>query len=168
MIDFKTLVSSYHRRLFRFALHYLGNVNDAEDAVQDAYLKLWNQRENLEKVENLESYCLATVRRVCLDRLRANRLDTSTDVDDPTAMGIPAISTDAAIDARDEVALLHQVIDTLPQAQRTAITMRDLDDCSMEDIERATGYSAVNIRSLLCRGRKTIREQLNKVIGYEH
>lgn len=166
--QFKLLVTSHHRRLYRCALHILGNVNDAEDAVQDTYLRLWNNREELEDVKNMESYCISVVRKVCFDRLRANEIDTSTEMEDLHASSIPATRDEQVIEARDEIEHLHKALNNLPEAQRIAVTMRDLEDCTMEDIESATGYTQVNIRMLLSRGRKSIREQLSKVFDYGH
>lgn len=166
--QFKLLVTSHHRRLYRCALHILGNVNDAEDAVQDAYLRLWNSREALEDVENIESYCISTVRRVCFDRLRANKIDADTEIEDIHSSYIPSTRDEQVIEARDEVEHLHKALDSLPPPQKIAVTMRDLEDCTMEEIEAATGYTQVNIRALLSRGRKNIREQLSKVFDYGH
>ena len=52
---FKTLVINYHRQLYRTAFFMLGNMEDAEDAVQDTYLKLWKVRDSLDTTTNLEA-----------------------------------------------------------------------------------------------------------------
>lgn len=161
--QFRILVSSYHRRLFRCAIHLLGNTNDAEDAVQDTYLKLWNMRDSLDEVENIEAYCISSLRHICFDRLRANKLDTNTDIDDISETFAPATHEEQAMEARDELEHLRKAIDNLPPPQRLAVTMRDIEDCSMEEIEAASGFTQTNIRSLLCRGRKSIREQFAKL-----
>jgi len=167
-LQFKSLVTAYHRRLFRNAYYLLGNVEDAEDAVQDAYLKLWNVRKNLEKVENMESYCVSTVRRVCLDRLRANKLDTRLAIEDVSDVSVSVENCEKVIESKNETEYLLQEIQKLPPGQKLVITMRDIEGHTLEEIESASGYTSINIRSMLSRGRKTLREQLIKIIDYGH
>ena len=80
-----------------------------------------------------------------------------------------ANSTNVAddIDTRDEANQVLRLIDGLPQQQRQVILMRDVNDQPYEEIEETTGLSAVNIRVLLSRARKKIREQFKEIMNYE-
>ena len=71
------------------------------------------------------------------------------------------------VELKDEVNQVKRIIHSLPHQQRQVIVMRDVNDCSMEEIEQATGLSPVNIRVLLSRTRKKIREQFNAMRNYE-
>jgi RNA polymerase sigma-70 factor (ECF subfamily) len=69
--------------------------------------------------------------------------------------------------AKDEANQVKRIIGSLPRQQRQVIVMRDVNECSMEEIEEVTGLSPGNIRVLLSRTRKKIREQFNAIRNYE-
>ncbi len=73
----------------------------------------------------------------------------------------------SCMEERDEVGVVMHLIDCLPETQRQVIMLRDVDDCSYEEIETTTGLSAGNVRVLLSRARKTIREQFNAIVNHE-
>ena len=63
---------------------------------------------------------------------------------------------------------IRYLISRLPENQRQVIRLRGIDDCSMDEIEQITGLNAVNIRVLLSRARKIIREQFDKYYAHEY
>ena len=71
--DFKTEVLPMSSKLLRFALQILQDEEEAKDVLQDIFLKLWQKRDELEKVENLEAFVLRMIRNRCLDLIRARR-----------------------------------------------------------------------------------------------
>lgn len=165
--DFKKQFLPYQRRLYRVAFQLTGNAQDAEDIVQEAYLKLWKKRNELPpNIINMEAYCITLIKNLCYDTLRASHLNEYGRP--PEELNI-ANSTNVAdeIDARDEANQVMKLIDGLPQQQRQVILMRDVDDRPYEEIEETTGLSAVNVRVLLSRARKKIREQFKEMLNYE-
>lgn len=159
---FKQLLLPLYPRLQRVALRMLGNVEDAEDMVQEVYMKLWCRREELPDVQNMEAYCVALTKNMCIDRLRLAEVDR-VDVD-----GVPlslAAADDVAsrLERQDAVEQVKLIIETLPEKQQQVITLRDIRDCTFEEIEEQTGLTAVNVRALLSRARKTIRERFKRV-----
>lgn len=165
--DFKKQFLPYQRRLYRAAFLLIGNAQDAEDIVQEAYLKLWKRRNELPpNIINMEAYCITLIKNLCYDTLRASHLDE--DGRPPEELNI-ANDTNVAdeIDTRDEANQVMKLIDGLPQQQRQVILMRDVDDRPYEEIEETTGLSAVNVRVLLSRARKKIREQFKEMMNYE-
>lgn len=165
--DFKKQFLPYQRRLYRAAFLLMGNAQDAEDIVQEAYLKLWKRRNELPpNIINMEAYCITLIKNLCYDTLRASHLDE--DGRPPEELNI-ANDTNVAdeIDTRDEANQVMKLIDGLPQQQRQVILMRDVDDRPYEEIEETTGLSAVNVRVLLSRARKKIREQFKEMMNYE-
>lgn len=165
--DFKRRFLPYHQKLYRVAFRIMGNAQDAEDMVQDTYLKLWKKREELPpNIENMEAYCVTLTKNLCYDVLRASQLEE--DNRPPEELNI-AHESDlfSEVAVKDEANQVKRIIGTLPKQQRQVIMMRDVNDCSMEEIEQATGLSTVNIRVLLSRTRKKIREQFNAIRNYE-
>ena len=165
--DFKRKFLPYHSKLYRVAFRIMGNEQDAEDMVQETYLKLWKKREELPpNIENMEAYCVTLTKNLCYDALRASHIEE--DNHPPEELNIAGESNLMRdVELKDEVNQVKRIIQSLPHQQRQVITMRDVNECSMEEIEKATGLSAINIRVLLSRTRKKIREQFNAIKNYE-
>ena len=159
---FKQLLLPLYPRLQRVALRMLGNVEDAEDVVQEVYMKLWGKREELPDVQNMEAYCVALTKNMCIDRLRLAEVDR-VDVDDVPLSLAAADDVASQLERQDAVEQVKLIIETLPEKQQQVITLRDIRDCTFEEIEEQTGLTAVNVRALLSRARKTIRERFKRV-----
>lgn len=162
---FKQQFLPFHPKLYRIAFALLENKADAEDILQEAYCKLWNKREELEDIRNPEAFSVTLIKNLCLDFLRspqANRYEES--IEEIT------LSTDSSpeqqLEEKDKVKLIRGLINRLPEKQRQVIRLRGLDDCSLDEIEQITGLSSANVRTLLSRTRKLIREQFEKLNGY--
>ena len=158
---FKQLLLPLYPRLQRVALRMLGNVEDAEDMVQEVYMKLWGRREELPDVQNMEAYCVALTKNMCIDRLRLAEVDR-VDVDDVPLSLAAADDVASLLERQDAVEQVKLIIETLPEKQQQVITLRDIRDCTFEEIEEQTGLTAVNVRALLSRARKTIRERFKR------
>lgn len=163
--SFKKKFLPYHRKLYFVAYKLLENTADAEDLVQEAYLKLWDKREGLAVISNPEAFSVTLVKNMCFDLLRSGKyvlnrqmveLDTVND----------AQSADNR-EFRDEALEIKRIIAQLPEQQQRIVTLRDVKGCSYEEIEHVTGLNAVNIRVLLSRARRKIREEFNKWSNYE-
>lgn len=165
--DFKQKFLPYHRKLYRVAFQLMGNVQDAEDMVQEAYLKLWKRRDELPTdIRSVEAYCVTLIKNVCYDTLRLSRLDE--DGRSPEELNIATESNVIKeVEQKDEVRHVMKLINKLPDQQRKVMLMRDVDDRPYEEIEQATGLSSINIRVLLSRARKKIREQFKEMMNYE-
>ena len=165
--DFKRKFLPYHRKLYRAAFHLMGNAQDAEDMVQEAYLKLWKRRDELPTdIANQEAYCVTLVKHVCHDALRLAHLEE----DGRSPEELPIIgNTNVAheVELKDETSQVMTLIGQLPAQQRQIMQMRDVEDLPYEEIEKATGLTSVNIRVLLSRARKKIREQFLAIRNYE-
>ena len=159
---FKQLLLPLYPRLQRVALRLLGNAEDAEDMVQEVYMKLWSKRNALPDVQDVEAYCVTLTKNMCIDRLRIAEAEKE-DVDEVPTMLAATDDVEAQVERRDAVEQVKQIIGTLPEHQQQVITLRDMEDCSFEEIAEQTGLTAVNIRMLLSRARKTIRERLKKL-----
>lgn len=162
---FKQKFLPLHTRLYRTAFRLMGNAMDAEDMVQEAYLKLWERRDELGHVEKTENYCTTLIRHICIDALR--RTHPEEEERPPEELPLTDGGNAAiALERQDEAEQLTSLIGRLPEGQRTVMTLHDVEGCSYEEIEEATGLSAVNIRVMLSRARKKVREQFQKIMNY--
>jgi RNA polymerase sigma-70 factor (ECF subfamily) len=159
---FKRQFLPFHPKLYRIALALVGNKDDAEDILQEAYCKLWNKRADLEMVDNAEAFSVTLVKNICIDFLRspqANRYEERIE----NVQVASGTSPEKELEEADELETVRQLIERLPENQRLVIKLRGLSDCSLEEIEEITNFSATNVRTLLFRARKTIKEQYLKI-----
>lgn len=169
--DFKRLFLPQAETMHKTAWHLTGNVQEAEDLVQEVFLTLWTKRDNLEVGSNVTEYCLATVRNIYINTLRRKgKLDISPSPVENDA-GYPSLATDDLMDSlikRDAAERMLALIHRLPEAQRIIVTLRDVEGLPYDEIAAATNLSEGNIRVLLSRARKQLREQFKLLENYEH
>lgn len=164
-ITFKEKYIPYHQKLYRVAYRLLEDACDAEDVVQEAYIKLWNKRDELIRIENSEAYCVILLRNLCLDFLRTKKKHLFQSTEDTVISDQQVLSDE--IETIDEIKHIETIIDLLPEQQRKIIKLRHFDDYSNEEIEEIMGLTSVNVRVLMSRARKKIRELFNSY-NYEY
>ncbi|MBK5721722.1 RNA polymerase sigma factor [Dysgonomonas sp. Marseille-P4677] len=157
---FKKVFLPYHQKLYRIAYRIVQDSANAEDIVQETFIKLWNKRHEMYTIDNTEAFAIIILRNTSLDFLRKTKNDCHTDYD----ANIPETeSLSKRIELQDEAEQIKILINNLPDQQRQVMMMKHWDDYSDEEIEQATGISPGNIRVILSRARKTIREQYIKI-----
>jgi RNA polymerase sigma-70 factor (ECF subfamily) len=164
--QFKQTLLPLHPKLFRVAYALTGNKDDAEDILQEAYCKLWNKREELTNIINPEAFSVTLIKNLCMDFLHTSKSGRNEDSLDTITIAIYN-TPDTVLENADEVERVTQLIEQLPVNQKRVLKLRGFVDCSMEEIEEITGFSAVNVRTLLSRARKIIKEQYIKLNVYE-
>ena len=163
--DFKQLFLPCHRKLFSVAYRLMSNAQAAEDMVQETFLKLWMQRDKMEKVDNPEAYSITVLRRIFYDKMRAGHLQ-EVDKDVGSLQVSSSQNISKQLEEADEYQHVRLLITHLPEPQARIMLMRDIEDRSFEEISTETGLTEVNIRSILSRARKKIREQI-KAMRYD-
>jgi len=154
--EFKVLYLPYQQKLYRVAYRILENAADAEDIIQEAYIKLWNKRDELSGIGNYGSYCAVLVKNLCLDFLRSDKRYRS-ELTDDIALEEDS-QPDDGMELRNDLEQVEYLIGLLPEQQKKVLILRHYDGYSMEEIEEITGLNGTNIRVLLSRGRKKLRE----------
>lgn len=163
--DFKQLFLPCHRKLFSVAYRLMSNAQAAEDMVQETFLKLWMQRDKMEKVDNPEAYSITVLRRIFYDKMRAGHLQ-EVDKDVGSLQVSSSQNISKQLEEADEYQRVRLLITHLPEPQARIMLMRDIEDHSFDEISIETGLTEVNIRSILSRARKKIREQV-KAMRYD-
>ncbi|MBO4560614.1 MAG: sigma-70 family RNA polymerase sigma factor [Bacteroidaceae bacterium] len=143
--------------LYRVAYYILESRTDAEDAVQDLFIKLWSSRDQLDTVLNFKAYCTTLMKNLCIDKLRKESKVQSIE---PQADIAETRTIDEDLIARDKLERVLAAIERLPQRQRDVMKMYVLEEMSYEEIEQKTGMSNLTLRVLLSTARKSLRSQI--------
>ncbi|MBQ8727371.1 MAG: RNA polymerase sigma factor [Oscillospiraceae bacterium] len=149
---FKEEYLPLHRGLYSQAMKMLGNREEAEDAVQSLYLKLWEQHNKLHSIKDKKAYCHTILSNICNDRWRnlSKQYPEELNEDIPDEQNNIYEATDFENTAR-------LYISKLPEIQRRVMLMR-LEGATTDEICHATGLSETNIRTILWRVRKQLKK----------
>ncbi len=148
-------------RFYRVAFYMLESEADAEDAVQELYMKLWTGRGRLEDVRSPLAYGIMVLKNICIDRVRRKTASRTEALDESRS---PEESPpDRRIALKDTLNHLLAEMERLPENQCKVLKMRVLENLGYEEISRRTGLSEVHIRVLISKARKTLKEKS----GYE-
>ena len=158
---FKKIFLPLSATMYRTAYSFLGNPQDAEDAVQEAFIRLWKKRDSVPVDEDLGAYCQQLVRNLCIDSLRRGRL-AEADVMAEDVRVADGLSASSSLESKEAVAEVEQAIQTLPENQQRVVELHVMHDRSLSEIEQETGFSAVNVRVLLSRGKKKLQQLLRR------
>ena len=140
--------------LYREAYKVLGDAFEAEDAVQNMYVRLWEQKEELRHIVSPEAYCRTMLKRICIDRWRRMRAR----VEDVELIE-EIVDANAPPDAeREETAeFLEHFLANLPDRQQRVMRMT-MQGNTAEEIAEATRLSVGNVRTIVSRMRQRFKE----------
>ena len=158
MGDFSNIWLPLADRFYRVAYYLLESEEDAEDALQELYLKLWAARSGLSGVQNPPAYGISMLKNICIDRIRKRMVRKAEPLDK-----VPHpedAHTESRTDIKDTLRYLLQEMEKLPDKQRVVLRMRAVEGLEYEDIARRTGLSEVYIRVLVTMARKTLRSKI--------
>jgi RNA polymerase sigma-70 factor (ECF subfamily) len=130
---------------------------DAEDIVQEVFLKLWHIRDRLDAYLNVEAVAVTAARNLALDRLRAQKAERNGEAC-RTACAKDG-NPEELLERKDALSCVRLLISRLPPLQQTIIRMKDVEGYEVEEIAGITGCTAEAVRVNLSRARKKIKEQ---------
>ncbi|WP_192822875.1 RNA polymerase sigma factor [Rufibacter sp. LB8] len=165
--EFKTKVLPAKQKLYRMALFLLQNKEEAEDALQDVFLKLWTNKHKLHAYASIEAFAMTVTKNLCLDRLKSRKNKHLVDVTD-LEMGNGEITPYQRSEQTDQVRHVQELLKKLPEQQRMVLHLRDVEGYSYEEIEQVTGLPVNALRVNLSRARKSVREGLLKMEKHAH
>lgn len=161
--DFNIKIVPLSEKLYRYAYRFLEDAEQSQDAVQEVFIKLWSQRERLREIENVEAFAVRVTRNHCLDVIKSRRT-VSLDVNDYFKDQISDESDpEKELYKSDSMKSLTRIVMELTEPHRTVIRMRDIEGYSNEEVGDVLGLSVGNVRVVLSRSRKKVREELEKI-----
>ena len=143
--------------MFRLACSILGRSDEAQDMMQDVAERILRRQESLEDVRNIDSFLAKAVRNACIDRIRRRK---------ETTPKIPDIPDEKNPDRWNDRQMVHRALSKLPERQRLAVHLKDIEGYSNKELADILETDETNVRTILSRGRKALREIIENEIGY--
>jgi RNA polymerase sigma-70 factor (ECF subfamily) len=159
--DLTALVRDYSGLLYRVALSVLRNPAEAEDVVQDAFLRVLQRRHSLAAVIDLRPWLVRIAWNLALDRVRRAR---PSQLDDLFAAGLVSadLPADQALAEAGQIKQVLRAMERLPKKERQALLLSAMDELSTAEIGDILGRSESSVRSLLFRARAHLRQRLEE------
>ncbi|MGA2298779.1 MAG: sigma-70 family RNA polymerase sigma factor [FCB group bacterium] len=162
--DFKYYIIPFKNMMYRLALRLLKNKEDAEDAVQEAFMKLWLKRYELKIEGNLQALAMITTKNLCLDKLKGNRKQIiSLDDDDILPDNLTPHARLEEIDIRNRI---EAIIDAFPEQQKIIIHLRDIEGLSNDEVAEIVKMNKNAVKVALSRARTRLKNELAKQFNY--
>lgn len=158
--EFSEKVLSLNPRMLRLAITLTGDEAQARDAVQDVLEKLWRRRSTLHRCASIEAFAMQATRNRCYDALRRRKLSFLRH--EPITPRTKAAETPGEGIRGETHLLIERAIAALPEKQRAAIHLRDVEDYGFEEIAAIMGCPVPQVRVYLSRARKAVSEKLKK------
>ena len=152
--EFTSLYLPLQGDLYRVAYYMLESQQDAEDAVQDLYLKLWSSPDALDSVGNPRAYCITLIRNICIDRLRKARPGGTDNLPQTAADETPQ---DERMSQRQQLEAILGRMSRLSRREQEVLKMKVFDEMSYEQIQARTGLSYLNLRVVLSNARRKLK-----------
>ena len=153
---FETIVDRYQGRLLGFCRQMLGSTEDAEDVLQEVFVNAYKAMLADEREINLRPWLYRIARNRCLNHLRKPTADAQESMDMVPA--VEASSTAEKVHNREEFRQLLVDVKKLPETQRSALLLREMDALSYEEIAAAMETTVPSVKSLLVRARISLAE----------
>ena len=154
--QYNQCVEQYADRLFRFAFASLRNREQAEDVVQESFARVWEKVKTVDFAK-AKSYLFTTAHHAMIDEVRHRQHFASTD----DAMSIEAKTFQSPYpDVND---ILHKALNTLPEAQRNAVLLRDYEGYSYQEIGNITEMTEAQVKINIFRARTALKNKLKSI-----
>lgn len=177
MNSFKALVRRYQNRIFNSAYHLLGNKEEAEEVVQDTFVKVHQGIDNFREDASFGAWVFRISHNLCVDILRNRKKkkalqtipflvrggeetdgDYEAGVDDVADVTLEPAQV---LDLKEESAIIEASLKSLPEAQRAVLILHDLEGFQYQQIAEIIGASIGTVRSRLHYGRIKLKEMLD-------
>ena len=168
---FAELAKHYEGKIFRLALHITQNREDAEDVLQEAFLKAYEHLDQFKGDSKFYTWIVRIAVNQALMKLRRRKTDKSVSLDETIDTGEDTVTREIAAwgenpeqrFSREELSeILESAIESLSPTYRSVFLLRDVDDLSTEETAEALGLSVPAVKSRLLRARLQLREKLTR------
>ena len=168
---FAELVNRYQRKIYRLAKHITQNDEDAEDVLQDAFLKAYEHLKGFHGQSKFYTWIVRIAVNESFMKLRKRKGDRFVSLDEPIDTGEEEVKREIAVwegnpeqqYSQEELhRILNEAVETLKPDFRTVFTLRDIEELSTEETAETLGISIPAVKSRLLRARLELREKLTR------
>ena len=160
MNDLKEIWLTLSGRFYRVAYYLLDSQEDAEDAVQELYLKIFSGSKNMMDVKNPVAYGTTLLRNICIDRIRRRNAVRTEEIQEYIVSDTSGPDETSA--CRDALKSLLQEMEKLPEKQSRALKMRAFEGLEYQEIAKRMRLSQVKERVLISIARKQLKRRMNR------
>ena len=169
---FNELVQRYQRKIFRLAKHITQNDEDAEDVLQETFLKAFEHLGGFQGQSKFYTWIVRIAVNESLMKLRKRKSDRTVPLDEPVDTGEDTVVREIAVWDEDPEqqysqeelrGILDEAVQGLRPVFRTVFVLRDIEEMSTEETAEALGISVPAVKSRLLRARLQLREKLTRL-----
>jgi RNA polymerase sigma-70 factor (ECF subfamily) len=160
--DFNDLVRQLNRNLYGYSFRILRNQEEAEDAVQEVFIKLWNMGSKIDEYNSIGALAATMTKNLCIDLLRKKKNIVQDEYGELDLKGPDISSPYELLESRESEDILYHIINHLPDIYKVIIELREIEGLTYEEIAEKTKQNINTLRVNLSRARKMIREEFNK------
>jgi RNA polymerase sigma-70 factor (ECF subfamily) len=165
-ISFRNDILPLKNQLYRLALRITLNSAEAEDIVQETMIKVWNRRDSWQDIDNIEAFCFTVCRNLALDSIKKHGNQNESLGEGQAEQ--PDLGTNPSEQAieHDQLDIVRQIVDSLPEKQRSCIQLRDFEGKAYKDIAQILDITEEQVKVNIFRGRQTIKQRFQEMEDY--
>ena len=163
---FESRVLPVKNKIFRFAFRLLGSSEEAKDVVQEVFIKVWNGRDQIESIDNMEAWCMRITRNLSLDKIRARQRKATDPIEQSFDIQNDTRTPYEAAENNENMQRINQLIASLPEKQRQVMHLRDIEGYSYNEICEILELDMNQVKVNLFRARNAVREKFIKINAY--
>jgi RNA polymerase sigma-70 factor (ECF subfamily) len=163
--EYKTTILPIKNKLYRFTLGIIKDTAEAQDVVQEVLIKVWNKRDELDHINNIEAWCMRLTKNLAIDKLRSKHRRTE-DIETTYSLSSSESTPFEQTAVKDSVSKIKNMIADLPQKQKEVILLRDIEGFSYQEISDTLNMSLAQVKTNLFRARQQIKALFLKTESY--
>jgi len=165
-ISFRNDILPLKNVLYRLALRITLSHEDAEDVVQDTLLKVWSRKNDWQQIQNIEAYAMTIARNLALDKMKRVSAHLASLDNMPVNDQAKSHNPYERIFEQDRLQFVRNLIDQLPEKQRSCMQLRDVEEKSYREISDILGITEEQVKVSIFRARQTIKQKIKEAEEY--
>jgi RNA polymerase sigma-70 factor (ECF subfamily) len=166
-VAWAVIVQTHRRKVFNLAYKFVGRFDEAEDLTQDIFIKIFKALHTFDRRANFQTWLISISRNLCIDHYRSVRKERATIARDVDASELTPASRErgpyAQLEQTDLKDLIRRAMMELPETLRTAVTLRDLQEFTYQEIADQLRLPEGTVKSRINRGRIELARQIKRI-----
>ena len=164
--EFKHSVLPVKNKLYRFALRFLGNEDEAKDVVQEVLIKAWDRREDLVQYRSVEAWCMRLTRNISLNKLRSGHYSKTQLLEEKLRLSTEKQTPYQSTESQDILTNIQNFMKALPPLQQQVLQLRDIEGYSYDEISDTLEVTLGQVKVNLYRARQHLKKNLQSIDAY--